>query len=74
MTQAISKLMRLVDEFLEGKRENRHYRILIKSVIVEMLNPTGKHSAIAGFQAIELGFLRDQVSQLSLPLSEGMYN
>ena len=53
MTQAISKLMTF-DEFREWKPENGRYE-LHNGVIVEMPNPTGKHSAIAGFQAIELG-------------------
>jgi len=53
MTQAISKLMTF-DEFREGKPENGRYE-LHNSVMVEMPNPTGKHSASAGFQAIELG-------------------
>jgi Uma2 family endonuclease len=54
MTQAISKLI-MFDEFLEGKPENGRYE-LHNGVIVEMPNPTGKHSAIAGFQSLEFGF------------------
>ena len=62
MTQAISKLMSF-DEFLEGKPENGRYE-LHKGVMVEMPNPTGKHSASAGFQAIELGL---EIRRLQLP-------
>ncbi|UNU25572.1 Uma2 family endonuclease [Microcoleus vaginatus] len=62
MTQAISKLMSF-DEFLEGKPENGRYE-LHNGVTVEMPNPTGKHSASAGFQAIELGL---EIRRLQLP-------
>lgn len=62
MTQAISKLMTF-DEFLEGKPENRRYE-LHKGVIIEMPNPTGKHSAIAGFQSFEFGL---EIRRLQLP-------
>ncbi|MEG4347697.1 Uma2 family endonuclease [Microcoleus sp. A003_D6] len=62
MTQAISKLMSF-DEFLEGKAETGRYE-LHNGVIVEMPNPTGKHSASAGFQAIELGL---EIRRLQLP-------
>ena len=62
MTQAISKLMSF-DEFLEGKPENGGYE-LHNSVMVEMPNLTGKHSASAGFQAIELGL---EIRRLQLP-------
>ncbi|MEG4349286.1 Uma2 family endonuclease [Microcoleus sp. LAD1_D3] len=62
MTQAISKLMSF-DEFLEWKPENGRYE-LHNGVIVEMPNPTGKHSASAGFQAIELGL---EIRRLQLP-------
>jgi len=62
MTQAISKLMSF-DEFLEWKPENGRYE-LHNSVMVEMPNPTGKHSASAGFQAIELGL---EIRRLQLP-------
>ena len=62
MTQAISKL-RSFDEFLEWKPENGRYE-LHNSVVVEMQNPTGKHSAIAGFHAIELGL---EIRRLQLP-------
>ncbi len=62
MTQAISKLMTF-DEFLEWKPENGRYE-LHNGVIVEMPNPTGKHSAIAGFQALEFGL---EIRRLQLP-------
>jgi Uma2 family endonuclease len=62
MTQAISKLMSF-DEFLEGKPENGRYE-LHNGVIVEMPNPTGKHSASSGFKAIELGL---EIRRLQLP-------
>jgi Uma2 family endonuclease len=62
MTQAISKLMSF-DEFLEWKPENGRYE-LHNGVMVEMPNPTGKHSASAGFQAIELGL---EIRRLQLP-------
>jgi len=62
MTQAISKLMTF-DEFMEGKPENGRYE-LHNGVMVEMPNPTGKHSASAGFQAIELGL---EIRRLQLP-------
>ncbi|MEZ2225926.1 MULTISPECIES: Uma2 family endonuclease [unclassified Microcoleus] len=62
MTQAISKLM-IFDEFLECKPENGRYE-LHNGVIVEMPNPTGKHSAIAGFQSFEFGL---EIRRLQLP-------
>ena len=62
MTQAISKLITF-DEFLEWKPENGRYE-LHNGVIVEMPNPTGKHSAIAGFQALEFGL---EIRRLQLP-------
>ena len=62
MTQAISKLISF-DEFLEGKPENGRYE-LHNGVMVEMPNPTGKHSAIAGFLALELGL---EIRRLQLP-------
>ncbi|MEG4815903.1 Uma2 family endonuclease [Microcoleus sp. K5-D4] len=62
MTQAISKLMTF-DEFLEWKPEKGRYE-LHNGLIVEMANPTGKHSASAGFQAIELGL---EIRRLQLP-------
>jgi Uma2 family endonuclease len=62
MTQTISKLI-IFDDFLEGKPENGHYE-LHNGVIVEMPNPTGKHSASAGFQAIEFGL---EIRRLQLP-------
>lgn len=54
MTQAITKLITF-DEFLEWKPETGRYE-LHNGVIAEMPNPTGKHSAIAGFQSLEFGF------------------
>ncbi|MBD1943642.1 Uma2 family endonuclease [Coleofasciculus sp. FACHB-712] len=62
MTQAISKLINF-DEFLEWKPENGRYE-LHNGVIVEMPNPTGKHSAIAGFQSLEFGL---EIRRLQLP-------
>jgi Uma2 family endonuclease len=62
MIQAISKLIAF-DEFLEWKPENGRYE-LRNGVIVEMPNPTGKHSVVAGFQALELGF---EIRRLQLP-------
>ncbi len=51
------------DEFLESKPQNGRYE-LHNSVMVEMPNPTGKNSASAGFQAIELGL---EIRRLQLP-------
>jgi Uma2 family endonuclease len=62
MTQSIFKL-RNFDEFLEWKPENGRYE-LHNGVIVEVPNPTGKHSAIAGFQALEFGL---EIRRLQLP-------
>ena len=62
MTQAIPKLITF-DDFLEWKPE-KGYHELHNGVIVEMPNPTGKHSAIAGFQSLELGF---EIRRLQLP-------
>ncbi|MEG4497813.1 Uma2 family endonuclease [Microcoleus sp. F10-C6] len=62
MIQAISKLVSF-DEFLEWKPENGRYE-LRNGVIVEMPNPTGKHSVVAGFQGLELGF---EIRRLQLP-------
>lgn len=62
MTQAIPKLITF-DDFLEWKPENGHYE-LHNGVIVEMPNPTGKHSAIAGFQTVEFGL---EIRRLQLP-------
>jgi len=62
MTQAIPKLITF-DDFLEWKPEKGHHE-LHNGVIVEMPNPTGKHSAIAGFQSLELGF---EIRRLQLP-------
>jgi Uma2 family endonuclease len=62
MTQSISKLITF-DEFLGWKPENGRYE-LHNGVIVEMPNPTGKHSALAGFQTIEFGL---EIRRLQLP-------
>jgi len=62
MIQTIPKLITF-DEFLEWKPENGHHE-LHNGVIVEMANPTGKHSAIAGFQAFEFGL---EIRRLQLP-------
>jgi Uma2 family endonuclease len=62
MTQAILKLITF-DEFLEWKPETGHYE-LHNGEIVEMPNPTGKHSIVAGFQTIEFGF---EIRRLQLP-------
>lgn len=62
MTQALPKLVTF-DEFLEWKPEKGHHE-LHNGVIVEMPNPTGKHSAVAGFQSLELGF---EIRRLQLP-------
>jgi len=62
MTQAIPKLITF-DDFLEWKPEKGHHE-LHNGVIVELPNPTGKHSAIAGFQSLELGF---EIRRLQLP-------
>ena len=62
MIQAISKLITF-DNFLEWKPENGRYE-LHNGVIVEMPNPTGKHSASAGCQAFEFGL---EIRRLQLP-------
>jgi Uma2 family endonuclease len=62
MIQAISKPITF-DEFIEWKPEDGHYE-LHNGVIVEMPNPTGKHSAIAGFIIAELNF---ELRRLQLP-------
>ncbi|MBD2485189.1 Uma2 family endonuclease [Planktothrix sp. FACHB-1365] len=62
MTQAIPKLMTF-DEFLEWKPEIGHYE-LHNGVIVEMPNPTGQHSVVAGFHAAEFNF---EIRRLALP-------
>jgi len=62
MTQAIPKLITF-DEFLEWKPENGRYE-LHRGAIVEMPNPTGKHSVVAGFQALEFGL---EIRRLQLP-------
>lgn len=51
------------DEFLEWKPENGRYE-LHNGFIVEMPNPTGRHSAIAGFQSLEFGL---EITRLQLP-------
>jgi Uma2 family endonuclease len=62
MAQAILKLMTF-DEFLEWKPETGHYE-LHNGAIVEMPNPTGKHSTIAGCQTSEFGC---EIRRLQLP-------
>ncbi|WRH68800.1 MAG: Uma2 family endonuclease [Planktothrix sp. GU0601_MAG3] len=62
MIQTISKLINF-DQFLEWKPENGQYE-LHRGVVVEMPNPMGKHSAIAGFLTIELGL---EIRRLQLP-------
>lgn len=62
MIQAISKLITF-DEFLEWKPESGRYE-LRNGFIVEMPNPTGKHSVVAGFPALEFGF---EIRRLQLP-------
>lgn len=62
MTQTVSQLMSF-DEFLDWKPENGHYE-LHRGGVVEMPNPTGKHSEIAGFLAAELNF---ELRRLQLP-------
>ena len=62
MTQAIPKLITF-DEFLEWKPENGRYE-LHQGVIVEIPNPTGQNSGVAGFQAIEFGL---EIRRLQLP-------
>ncbi|MGL5131937.1 MAG: Uma2 family endonuclease [Planktothrix sp.] len=62
MIQTISKLINF-DQFLDWKPENGQYE-LHQGVVVEMPNPTGKHSAISGFLTIELGL---EIRRLQLP-------
>lgn len=62
VTQAIPKLMNF-EEFLEWKPEKPSYE-LHQGVVVEMPTPTGKHSAIAGFLALEFGI---EIRRLQLP-------
>ncbi|MCU0547174.1 MAG: Uma2 family endonuclease [Oscillatoriaceae cyanobacterium Prado104] len=62
MAQAILKLMTF-DEFLEWKPETGRYE-LHNGAIVEIPNPTGKHSTIAGFQILEFNF---EIRRLQLP-------
>lgn len=64
MIQAISNQVSF-DEFLEWYPENAEHRYeLHNGVITEMPKPTGNHSKIAGFLAIELGF---EIRRLHLP-------
>jgi Uma2 family endonuclease len=62
MTQAIPKLITF-DDFLEWKPENRRYE-LHRGLVVEMPNPTGKHSEISGFLIAEFNF---EIRRLELP-------
>jgi len=56
MTQVLSKLITF-NEFLEWKPENGRYE-LHRGAIVEMPNPTGNHSKIAGNLVAEFNFER----------------
>jgi Uma2 family endonuclease len=57
MTQAIPKTVTF-DEFIAWYPEKSEHRYeLHKGLIVEMPKPTGKHSEIAGFLTLEIGFL-----------------
>lgn len=62
MTPTIPKLATF-DEFLEWKPEDRRYE-LHRGTIIEMPNPTGKHSKIAGNLVAEFNFER---RRLQLP-------
>jgi Uma2 family endonuclease len=62
MTQAIPKLITF-DDFLEWKPENGRYE-LHRGLVVEMPNPTGKHSEISGFLIAEFNF---EIRRLQLP-------
>lgn len=62
MTQATPKLITF-DEFLEWKPATGRYE-LHRGTIVEMPNPTGQHSVVAGFMAIEFGL---EIRRLQLP-------
>jgi Uma2 family endonuclease len=62
MTQAIFKQIDF-DRFLDWKPEAGHYE-LHNGVIVEMPNPTGEHSEVAGFSIAELKF---ELRRLQLP-------
>lgn len=62
MIQTISKLINF-DQFLDAKPENGQYE-LHQGVVVEIPNPTGKHSAISGFLTIELDL---EIRRLQLP-------
>jgi Uma2 family endonuclease len=62
MIQARSKLM-IFDEFLEWKPETGRYE-LHNGALVEMPNPTGKHSVVAGFHSAEFNF---EIRRLQLP-------
>lgn len=56
MIQAIRSLVTF-DEFINWYPENSEHRYeLHDGVIVEMPKPIGKHSEVAGFLALELGF------------------
>ncbi|WP_017714840.1 Uma2 family endonuclease [Kamptonema formosum] len=57
MTQAIPKTVTF-DEFIAWYPEKSEHRYeLHRGRIVEMPKPTGKHSEIAGFLTLEIGFL-----------------
>jgi Uma2 family endonuclease len=62
MTQTTPKLITF-DEFLQWKPQNGRYE-LHNGVIVEMPNPTGQHSVVAGFQVAEFNFA---IRRLQLP-------
>lgn len=62
MTQALPKLMTF-DEFIEWQPENGRYE-LHNGVVVEIPNPTGKHSTLAGFLIAEFGL---EIRRLQLP-------
>lgn len=64
MVQAISSQLSF-DEFINWYPEDCEHRYeLHNGVITEMPKPTGNHSKIAGFIAIELGF---EIRRLQLP-------
>jgi Uma2 family endonuclease len=57
MTTVLPQL-KTFDEFIAWYPEQSEYSYeLHKGVIVEMPKPTGKHSEIGGFLALELGLL-----------------
>lgn len=62
MTQAIPKLINF-DEFMEWKPEKGHYE-LHQGVIIEMPNPTGKHSERSGLIIAEFNF---EIRRLQFP-------